>query len=145
MMKNRFLALVTILFLGVTAFAQEKISQFEQLPANSQEFIKTYFKDFKISYVLSDKEITDIDYKVRFEDGTEIEFNAKGDWTDVSSKQTCIPTGFILKEIVDFVNTNHNGMCITDIEREFNRITIELNNSLEIEFNNKGKLISYDD
>ena len=145
MMKNRFLTLVTILFLGVIAFAQEKISQFEQLPANSQEFIKTYFKDYKISYVLSDKEITDIDYKVRFEDGTEIEFNAKGDWTDVSSKQACIPTGFIIQEIVNFVNTNHNGMCITDIEREFNRITIELNNSLEIEFNNKGKLISYDD
>ena len=36
-------------------------------------------------------------------------------------------------------------MCITDVEREFNRIKIELDNNLEIEFNNKGKLISYDD
>ena len=144
-MKNRFLTLVTILFLGVTAFAQEKISQFEQLPANSQEFIKTYFKDYKISYVLSDKEITDIDYKVRFEDGTEIEFNAKGEWTDVSGNRNCIPTGFILKEITNFVEKNHKDLCITDIERDFNRFTVELNGHLEIEFNNKGKFISYDD
>jgi hypothetical protein len=36
-------------------------------------------------------------------------------------------------------------LCITDIEREFNRITIELNDNLEIEFNSKGKFVSYDD
>ena len=36
-------------------------------------------------------------------------------------------------------------MCITDIEKDFNRFTIELNDYLEIEFNSKGKLVSYDD
>ena len=50
-----------------------------------------------------------------------------------------------MKEITDFVEANHKNMCITDVEREFNRIKIELNDNLEIEFNNKGKLISYDD
>ncbi len=144
-MKKQILTLATILLLGFTAFAQNGMATIEQLPANSQEFIKTYFNDYKVSYILTDKEFADVDYKVCFEDGTEIEFNAKGDWTDISSKQGCIPTGFILKEITDFVNARHNNMCITDIEREFNRITVELNNNLEIEFNNKGKLISYDD
>ena len=40
---------------------------------------------------------------------------------------------------------NHQGMCITDVEKEFNRIKVELNDNIEIEFNSKGKLISYDD
>lgn len=144
-MKKRILTLAAILLFGFSAFAQNGITKFEQLPAKSQEFIKTYFKDYKISYILADREFADVDYKVRFEDGTEIEFNAKGDWTDVSGKKNCIPTEFILKEITDYVNAYHNDLCITDIEREFNRITVELSNNLEIEFNSKGRLISYDD
>ena len=144
-MKKHILTLATILLLGISAFAQNGMTTLEQLPAKAQEFVKTYFSDYTIQYIFSDREFADVDYKIRFEDGTEIEFNAKGEWTDVSSKQKCIPTGFILKEITNYVEMNHNGMCITDIEKEFNRITIELNDSLEIEFNSKGKLMSYDD
>mgnify|MGYP003403362287 CR=1 len=144
-MKRHILTLAVILVLSFSAFGQNKMTKLEQLPATAQEFVKTYFNDYKIQYIISDKEFADVDYKIRFEDGTEIEFNAKGEWTDVSSKQKCIPTGFILKEITDHVATYHKDMCITDIEREFNRITIELNDNIEIEFNNKGKLISYDD
>ena len=144
-MKKNILTLATILLMSISAFAQDGMNKLEQLPANAQQFVKTYFSDYIITYVFNDKEFADKDYKVRFEDGTEVKFNAKGEWTEVGSEQKCIPTGFILKEITDYVEMNHNGMCITDIEREFNRITIELNNSLEIEFNNKGKLISYDD
>lgn len=144
-MKKNILTLVLAIFLSVSAFAQNGMTKLGQLPATAQEFVKTYFQDYKVQYVFSDREFADIDYKVRFEDGTEIEFNAKGDWTNVSSKQKCIPTGFILTEITNYVEAYHNDMCITDIEREFNRIKIELNDTLEIEFNSKGKLISYDD
>lgn len=144
-MKKQILALAAFLALGVSAFAQNGMTKLEQLPTKAQEFVKTYFNDYKIQYIFSDKEFSDVDYKIRFEDGTEIEFNAKGEWTDVSSKNKCIPTGFILQEITNYVEMNHKDMCITDVEREFNRITIELNDNLEIEFNSKGKLISYDD
>ncbi len=144
-MKKNILTLVLAIFLSASAFAQNGMTKLGQLPATAQEFVKTYFQDYKVQYVFSDREFADIDYKVRFEDGTEIEFNAKGDWTNVSSKQKCIPTGFILTEITNYVEAYHNDMCITDIEREFNRIKIELNDTLEIEFNSKGKLISYDD
>lgn len=144
-MKKQILTLATILLLGTSAFAQNGTTDIQQLPAKSQEFIKTYFQDYKVSYVLTDKEFADVDYKIRFEDGTEIEFNARGEWTDVKGKQNCIPTGFIIKEITDYVNAHHKDACIKEIEKEFNRITIELNNKLELEFNSKGKLISYDD
>ena len=144
-MKKQILTLATILFLSVSAFAQNGMTQFEQLPATAQEFVKTYFNDYKVQYIFSDREFADVDYKIRFEDGTEIEFNAKGEWTDVSGNRNCIPTGFILKEITNFVEKNHKDLCITDIERDFNRFTVELNGHLEIEFNNKGKFISYDD
>ena len=112
-MKKNILTLVFAIFLSVTAFAQNGMTKFEQLPATAQEFIKTYFSDYTIQYIFCDKEFADVDYKIRFEDGTEIEFNAKGEWTDVSSKQKCIPTGFILKEITDYVTTYHKDMCIT--------------------------------
>lgn len=144
-MKKNILTLAIILLFGANVFAQNGMTKLEQLPAKAQEFVKTYFSDYKVSYVFADKEFADTEYKIRFENGTEIDFNAKGEWTDVSSKNNCIPTGFILKDITNYVEMNHNGMCITDIEREFNRIKIELNDSLEIEFNSKGKLISYDD
>lgn len=144
-MRKNILTLAIAILFSLNALAQNNMTKFEQLPVTAQEFVKTYFNDYTIQYIFCDREFTDVDYKIRFEDGTEIEFNAKGEWTDVSSKQKCIPTGFILKEITNYVEMNHNGMCITDIEKEFNRITIELNDSLEIEFNSKGKLMSYDD
>ena len=144
-MKKNILTLVLAIFLSVSGFAQNGMATLGQLPAKAQEFVKTYFSDYTIQYIFSDREFADIDYKIRFEDGTEIEFNAKGDWTDVSGKKKCIPTAFILTEITNYVETYHKDLCITDIEREFNRITIELSNNLEIEFNSKGKLISYDD
>lgn len=144
-MKKNILTLALAIFLSASAFAQNGMTKLEQLPVTAQEFVKTYFSDYTIQYIFSDREFADIDYKIRFEDGTEIEFNAKGEWTDVSSKEKCIPTGFILTEITNYVDTYHKDMCITDIEREFNRITIELNDNLEIEFNSKGKFVSYDD
>ena len=144
-MKKNILTLALAIFLSVNAFAQNGMTKFEQLPTKAQEFVNTYFKDYTVQYIFSDKEFADIDYKIRFEDGTEIEFNAKGEWTDVSGKQKCIPTDFIITEITEYINTVHKDLCITDIEREFNRITVELSNNLEIEFNSKGKVISYDD
>ncbi|MBQ8760382.1 MAG: PepSY-like domain-containing protein [Bacteroidales bacterium] len=144
-MKKNILALAIILLFGANVFAQNGMTKLEQLPAKAQEFVKTYFSDYKVTYVFADREFADTEYKIRFENGTEIDFNAKGEWTDVSSKNNCIPTAFILKEITDYVEMNHQGMCITDVEREFNRIKVELNDNLEIEFNSKGKLISYDD
>lgn len=144
-MKKNILALAIILLFGANVFAQNGMTKLEQLPAKAQEFVKTYFSDYKVTYVFADREFADTEYKIRFENGTEIDFNAKGEWTDVSSKNDCIPTAFILKEITDYVEMNHQGMCITDVEREFNRIKVELNDNLEIEFNSKGKLISYDD
>ncbi|MBQ4547804.1 MAG: PepSY-like domain-containing protein [Bacteroidales bacterium] len=144
-MKKHILTLAAVLLLSFTSCAKDNLTQLEQLPTKAQEFVRTYFGDYTIQYVFSDKEFADVDYKVRFEDGTEIEFNAKGEWTDVSGNRNCIPTGFILKEITNFVEKNHKDLCITDIERDFNRFTVELNGHLEIEFNNKGKFISYDD
>ena len=144
-MKKQILTLATILLLGMSAFAQNGMTTLEQLPAKAQEFVKTHFNDYKVQYIFSDRDFADVDYMIRFEDGTEIEFNALGDWTDVSGKKKCIPTGFILPEITNYVTAYHKDLCITDIEREFNRITIELSNNLELEFNSKGRLLSYDD
>lgn len=144
-MKKNILTLVLAISLSVSAFAQNGMTKFEQLPTTAQEFVKTYFKDYNIQYIFSDKEFADVDYKLRFEDGTEIEFNAKGEWTDVSGNKNCIPTAFILPEITNYVEMYHKDLCITDIEKDFYRIKIELNDSLEIEFTSKGKLVSYDD
>lgn len=143
-MRKNFLTLV-LLLIGTFAFAQNGMTKFEQLPANSQEFVNTYFKDYKIMYVFMEKEFADTEYKLRFEDGTEIEFNAKGEWKNVSGERNCIPTAFILKEITDYVAAYHKDMCITDVEKDHNRIKVELNDQLEIEFSSKGKFISYDD
>ena len=84
-MRKNFLTLV-LLLIGTFAFAQNGMTKFEQLPANSQEFVNTYFKDYKVMYVFMEKEFADTEYKLRFEDGTEIEFNAKGEWKNVSGE-----------------------------------------------------------
>lgn len=144
-MRKHILTLVTLLFLSFTALAQSGMPTFDQLPANAQEFVNTYFKDHQVKYVFVDKEFAETEYKVRFENGTEIEFNGRGEWKEVSGNKNCIPTAYILKEVTDYVSANFNNMCITSVEKEFKRIKIELDDDLEVEFNDKGKFISFDD
>ena len=85
MNKNKFflVALLCMLLQSVTCLADDKIIPVEQLPASAKTFVKKYFPQATIEYATKDTEFMGATYEVRLSDGTEVDFDKKGNWDNV--------------------------------------------------------------
>ena len=134
------------LFIGISSNAQESVITKNELPQTAQKFISDNFSIISIDYVKMDKEILSTDYKVKFTDGSEVEFDSKGEWMEVDGNKTNIPTGFIQKSILTYVKAKFPNAQIEKIEKgRFGKQEVKLSNGLELEFNSKGEFKRIDD
>ena len=117
----------------------------DKLPATAQTFIKEYFPGSDISYVKKDKELTKTTYEVVLQDGTEIDFDSKGQWDKVDCKRAAVPAKLIPDAIATYVQTNFPGQAIVKIDKELFGYEIELLNDLELKFDKNGRLVHIDD
>ena len=146
-MRKTFILLFTLLISGLSLRADDihRIITFEELPAKAQEFVTTYFSAQSIRFVRMEIDVTKTEYTVRFANGMEIEFNSNGDWDEVESHSECLPSGFLLEPILDFLSRNHPNACLHEIARSRHKIEVELASGLEIIFNKNGEFLRYDD
>ncbi|AVM50070.1 PepSY-like domain-containing protein [Capnocytophaga sp. oral taxon 878] len=117
---------------------------FDQLPANAQAFVKKHFKVTDIASVWKDDDIHDQDYKVYFNNGTEIEFYANGDWEEVRARTGVIPAAIIPNGIATYVKNNYAGASIYKIQKKRYGYEVELTNGLEMEFDTNGRFLRFD-
>ena len=128
------------LFVSFTTNAQESFITKKQLPVSAQKLISTHFSDKIIDYIVADKELISTDYSVKFTDGSEIDFNSEGNWTEIDCKKNAIPSKIVKSSIANYVKEKFPNTHIVKIEKEiFNREEIKLSNGLELEFNSKGE------
>ena len=147
-MKSTAIKFLTafFLFIGISSNAQESIITKNELPKSAQKFISDYFSKSNIEYVKKDKETFSTDYKVKFTNGTELEFDSEGNWTEVDGNKTVIPTAFIQKNILIYVKEKFPNTQIVKIEKgRFGKQEVKLSNGLELEFNSKGEFKRIDD
>jgi len=133
-----------VFFLGISANAQETTIKNSELPAEATAFIKKYFSKSTIHHAIKDKDKTKITYEVMLDNMTELEFTEKGAWKEVDGKDKAIPTGYILKPILDYVKNNYPKASITHIDKGLSDIDIDLDNGIELEFDLKGKFLRID-
>lgn len=133
-----------VFFLGINANAQETAIKNSELPAEATAFIKKYFSKNTIHHAIKDQDKNKITYEVMLDNMTELEFTEKGDWKEVDGKNKVIPTGYILKPILDYVKNNYPKASITHIDKGLNDIDIDLDNGIELEFDLKGKFLRID-
>lgn len=115
----------------------------QQLPVPAQEVITKCFADKTILTILKERG----EYEVIFNTGEKIEFNKKGEWTEVSCHTTQVPDILIpnpirMRIMADFANTR-----IVKIDRTRNgkKYEVKLNNGLEVEFDKKFNVKKVDD
>ena len=116
-----------------------------QLPKAAQEFMAKNFSGSPVMYVNMDRDLLDTDYEVRLEDGTKIDFNGSGNWTDISNKRTGIPTSIIPAKLVSYVHKHYPDARFLAIERGSRDYEIKLSNGIELTFNKEGRLVGFDD
>ena len=142
------LALLAIMALAfISCESQERVAvEFNQLPAEAQSFVKTHFSDKTISIIFHDKDLFDKDYEVMFEDTSNVDFNKKGEWTEIEVKsEPGVPAAAIPSAIVNYVTAKHPTSFIIKISKDRRDYEVELRNGIEIVFDRNGNLIGYED
>jgi len=146
-MRRRFFvaALMCMLMYPVVSCADDKPIPVDKLPKAAQEFVKNYFPELTIIYAEKDKEVGGTKYGARLSDGTEVEFNKKGQWIKVDRRLEKVPAALIPQVIADFVKATFPQSGITMIEKERKGYEVELTNDLDLKFSKDGRLLEMDD
>lgn len=144
-LKVFMVALMASATIFIAKADNDKPISVDQLPANSREFIQTHFRGVDISYAKVEQELFDKSYEIFFVTGAKVEFNKKGEWKEVDCLKGTVPAGIIPAPIKSFVDKNHPGQQIVQIDKDRRDYEIELSNGLEIKFDLKYNVIGYDD
>lgn len=133
----------------VTGFAIERMDddrpiRFDELPGKATSLINTHFKDREISFIKSEGFLMFKSYDVFFVDGTKIDFDHTGKWEDIDCIKGEIPKGVLPKQIEEYVRLHHPSDFIVRASHDRRGYEIDLSNGLEIEFDTKYRVKSYD-
>lgn len=115
----------------------------QQLPAGAQEVMTKCFADKTVLTILKERD----EYEVIFNNGEKIEFNKKGEWTEVSCHTTQVPDILIPAPIKARIKADFANSKIVKIDRSSKgkKYEVKLNNGLEVEFDKKFNVIKVDD
>lgn len=139
MKKLTLLAMTFVLTMGMAIAGGERPIKVNQLPQTAQKFLTTYWKDVKVTYAKMEKEGLEVIYDVYLDNKVQIEFNKKGEWTKIKSTVVPIPESIIMPQITDYVDNNFPECHIVKIKKKLMHYEVELNNDIELKFNNKGE------
>lgn len=147
-MKKLFFLFVMMVGLSVQAMAKDVITRdVNQLPQAARTTIQKHFAKAKLSYIKIDKDFLEAaTYEAIFEDGTQIEFNSKGEWTEVDSKLNPVPDALIPATVKTYLKKNFPNIAVEKIERHRKGgYEVELKNDLSVEFDAQGNFLRLDD
>ena len=147
MKKILCLAIAAALLLPAIALRadHDRIIDPEQLPAAAKLFIRQYFPEIPITFAQKEYDDMRVKYSVHLEDGTEIEFNSKGEWDNVDCQFHSVPEALVPPQIAAFVAKRFPGSSVVKIDKERYGYDIEISNDLELKFDRKGRLLEMDD
>ncbi|MFY0481987.1 PepSY-like domain-containing protein [Flavobacterium sp. PLA-1-15] len=143
-MKIKNILLASFAMASSIMNAQEEIIKESELPASAVTFLATNFKNNPVRTVVKDTDMRKVTFEVKLNDGTEVEFNQKGEWKEVDGDKKPIPTAFIPKTILDYVKTKYPNEQITHIDKGLRDYDVDLTNGLDLEFDLNGKFLRID-
>lgn len=141
--KTALVALFALVTLSACA-AGDKPIEVSQLPTEVQIILKTHFDKKTIAMAKVESGIAEKNYDVVFTDGTKIEFDRKGRWTEIDAQRDAVPTALLPEKIQQYVAATYSGQWVVKIERDRSEYEVELSGGLEITFNKHFAVIDID-
>lgn len=145
---KKILSMMVMAFLAIQfAVAGEVVTKDEmQLPLAARNFISQHFTKPQVSYIKIDSEfLKGKKYEAVLTNGVEIDFDSKGEWTEVDCKKGTVPASIVPGYIKEYVAANFAGNTIQQIERNRHGVEVELNNDLSLKFDKNGNFRRLDD
>lgn len=120
----------------------EEVISYENLPAAAKTFLSTYFVGDEVVKVTKDTDYAGAEYEVTFKSGTEVEFDAAGDWVDVDPAFGLpVPSGIVPMQIQTYVSDNYPTTYISEISKGNPAWEIELSSGVEIQFDSNFNVL----
>lgn len=145
-MKRFMVLFLSAMLLAGTSMAKDRVSRDENvLPPDALTLIKNNFKKTGINHIKIDTDVLgNKDYEVILNDGTELDFNKKGELKEIDCGRKAVPDNLILKPIRDFVKKNYPKSKIVTLEINKSNYEVELNSGQELKFDRAGKFLRVD-
>ena len=146
-MKTMKTMMAAMLFMmaSTACGGRDKVINETELPTAAKTMLKEHFPGQQVSLVQQDRDGMKTNYDVVLADGTKLEFDSKGEWTEVDSKPHDVPATIVPKAISDCVNQKFQGARIVQIERDRRGYEVELSNGIDMKFNKEFRLTEIDD
>lgn len=145
MKKSILVALVAVLCTMSACADNDKLITFAQLPAPAQATVKQHFDEANVAFCTMDREWFGKEYKVQFNDGTEIKFEGDGSIHKVDCQFRAVPDALIPEVVLQQVKAQFPQAVIVEWGKDDWGWKAELSNQLELKFNNKYQMIGIDD
>lgn len=139
----RILLLLISLFLAPGCDDEQQI-RYGKLPAAARSFIEEYFPDCKAVHAEREKDDGSKEYTVRLDDGTELEFDARGSWTSVDCKFSLLPAGIIPEAIRADLAARYPDAAVYKIERQLGGYELSLSNAKQLIYASDGTFVRED-
>ena len=113
-------------------------------PAKAQTLLTKHFSNQKVVLATIESNVIGKNYDVVLKNGTKLEFDKKGNLTEIDCKQGTVPTQFIPQAIKNYLKANYARQSVKKIEMNKNEYEVELTNGLDLTFNKHFQLIDID-
>lgn len=143
MKLKRIKLLVTVLgsLLVLMGCDDEKTIGYSELPSSARTFIEQYFPARTALHVQREKDDGRHKYECTLDDGTQLEFDASGVWTEVDCKFSALPAGILPEAISAHMGEHYPQAVPYKIERQPGGYEVSVSGSLELIYNAEGGFV----
>ena len=114
------------------------------LPAKAQTLLSQHFNGQKVMLATIETGVINKSYDVVLQNGTKLEFDKKGNLTEIDCKQGKVPVKLIPQAIRNYLMENYPAQAVKKLEMNKNEYEVELANGLDLTFNKHFQLIDID-
>ena len=145
MIRILLIAICCMLTCNMAANAgNDKPIAINALPVKAQTLLNNHFNGQKVMLATIESGVVSRSYDVVLQNGTKLEFDKKGNLTEIDSKQGNVPAQLIPQAIKNYLKDNYAGQSVKKIEMNKNEYEVELTNGLDLTFNKHFQLIDID-
>ena len=144
-MRIVMIAIFCMMSFNIVANAgNDKPINVNELPAKAQTLLNKHFKGQKVMLATIESGVVSRSYDVVLRNGTKLEFDKKGNLTEIDCKQGIVPSQLIPQPIKNYLKKNYRGEAVRKIELNKKEYEVELTNGIDLTFNKHFQLIDID-
>ena len=134
------LQLLFVLLAATSCNDDEKQIDYEMLPERARQFIQLYFPTEQCVRVVLDKDDGKTEYDAWLNNGTELEFDKRGEWISVDCRFSAVPAGILPEAITADIATRYPNAVVFKAEKQLSGYEIDIA-GWDLYYNQQGAFI----